>query len=114
MKVEKRKFIEGILNLEIFSEMLLSARAEYNDVQKKYEHITKDFDHANNICKLLTDQKENIINNVKEQKSKILERIKTIQEEIEENSYNYDNMIDKVTNQLENFINKAHSEKEIQ
>ena len=84
-KVEKRKFIEGILNLEIFSEMLLSARAEYNDVQKKYEHITKDFDHANNICKLLTDQKENIINNVKEQKSKILERIKTIQEEIEEN-----------------------------
>ena len=27
-KVEKRKFIEGILNLEIFSEMLLTARAE--------------------------------------------------------------------------------------
>ena len=58
-KVEKRKFIEGILNLEIFSEMLLSARSEYNDVQKRYEHITKDFDHANNICKLLNDQKEN-------------------------------------------------------
>jgi len=84
-KVEKRKFIEGILNLEIFSEMLLSARSEYNDVQKKYEHITKDFDHANNICKLLNDQKENIINSVKEQKDKILDRVKTIQDEIIEN-----------------------------
>ena len=84
-KVEKRKFIEGILNLEIFSEMLLSARAEYNDVQKKYEHITKDFDHANSICKLLNEQKENIISNVKEQRNKILESVKTIQEEITEN-----------------------------
>ena len=84
-KGEKRKFIEGILNLEIFSEMLLSARAEYNDVQKKYEHITKDFDHANSICKLLNEQKENIISNVKEQRNKILESVKTIQEEITEN-----------------------------
>ena len=84
-KVEKRKFIEGILNLEIFSEMLLSARAEYNDVQKKYEHITKDYDHANNICKLLNDQKENIVKTVKEQRKKILSRIDIINTEIEEN-----------------------------
>ena len=84
-KVEKRKFIEGILNLEIFSEMLLSARSEYNDVQKKYDSITKDFDHANSICKLLSDQKENIINSVSEQRSKILDRVKTIQDEIIEN-----------------------------
>ena len=84
-KVEKRKFIEGILNLEIFSEMLLSARSEYNDVQKKYDSITKDFDHANSICKLLSDQKENIINSVSEQRTKILARVKTIQDEIIEN-----------------------------
>ena len=81
-KVEKRKFIEGILNLEIFSEMLLSARSEYNDVQKKYDSITKDFDHANSICKLLSDQKENIINSVSEQRAKILDRVKTIQDEV--------------------------------
>ena len=84
-KVEKRKFIEGILNLEIFSEMLLSARAEYNEVQKKYEHITKDFDHANSICRLLNDQKENIINSVQEQRDKILKRVETVQNEIKEN-----------------------------
>ena len=84
-KVEKRKFIEGILNLEIFSEMLLSARSEYNNVQKKYEHITKDFDHATNIFKLLQDQKDKILTNIIEQKDKINDRIKIINEDIEQN-----------------------------
>ena len=84
-KVEKRKFIEGILNLEIFSEMLLAARSEFNDVQKKYEHATKDFDHANDVHKLLTEQKENIISNVKEQCNKITDRINVIKLEIKEN-----------------------------
>ena len=84
-KVEKRKFIEGILNLEIFSDMLLSARSEYNEVQKKYEHITKDFDHATNIFKLLQEQKDKIISNIIEQKDKINDRIKVISEDIKQN-----------------------------
>jgi DNA repair exonuclease SbcCD ATPase subunit len=84
-KVEKRKFIEGILNLEIFSEMLNKARSEYNDVQKTYEHAHKDFDHASNILTLLNEQKENIVKNVVEQKEKILERINVIEKDIETN-----------------------------
>ena len=84
-KVEKRKFIEGILNLEIFSDMLLSARSEHNEVQKKYEHITKDFDHAQNILKLLNEQKNKIITNITEQKDKIQERVKIITKDIESN-----------------------------
>jgi len=84
-KVEKRKFIEGILNLEIFSDMLLKARSEYNDVQKKYEHITKDFDHASNIYKLLEEQKNKIISNITEQKNKIKERLEIINDDITRN-----------------------------
>jgi len=84
-KVEKRKFIEGILNLEIFSDMLLRARSEYNEVQKKYEHITKDFDHASNIYKLLEEQKNKIITNIAEQKNKIKERVEIINKDIEKN-----------------------------
>lgn len=84
-RVEKRKFIEGILNLEIFSEMLNRARSEYNDVQKKYEHAHKDYDHSNNILTLLKEQKENIVASVIEQKEKILNRISVIEKEIEEN-----------------------------
>ena len=84
-KVEKRKFIEGILNLEIFSEMLNRARSEYNDVQKKYEHAHKDYDHSNNILTLLKEQKDNIVKSVIEQKEKIVNRISVIEKEIEEN-----------------------------
>ena len=84
-RVEKRKFIEGILNLEIFSEMLNRARSEYNDVQKKYEHAHKDYDHSNNILTLLKEQKENIVKSVIEQKEKILNRVSVIEKEIEEN-----------------------------
>lgn len=36
-KVDKRKFVESVLNLEVFSEMLLKARDEHNDVKKNYE-----------------------------------------------------------------------------
>jgi len=38
-KVEKRKFIENILNLEVFSVMLLKARDEYNELRRSYELI---------------------------------------------------------------------------
>ena len=34
-KTEKRKFIEGILQLSIFSDMLLKARSRYNDIKKE-------------------------------------------------------------------------------
>lgn len=34
-KTEKRKFIEGILQLNIFGEMLLKTRSEYNDIKKQ-------------------------------------------------------------------------------
>jgi DNA repair exonuclease SbcCD ATPase subunit len=36
-KVDKRKFIESVLKLEVFSEMLLKARDEYNEIKKDYE-----------------------------------------------------------------------------
>lgn len=36
-KVEKRKFIEGILGLEVFSNMLLIARQDYNDTKRLFD-----------------------------------------------------------------------------
>ena len=109
-KVEKRKFIEGILNLEIFSDMLLSSRSEYNDVQKKYEHITKDLDHATNIFKLLRDQKDKILTNIIEQKDKINDRIKIINEDIKQNKTKIKNinknLYNKSTEKLEFIKNK--------
>lgn len=36
-KIDKRKFIESILSLEIFSDMLSKAREEHNELKKDYE-----------------------------------------------------------------------------
>jgi len=108
-KVEKRKFIEGILNLEIFSDMLLHARAEHNDVQKKYESITKDFDHANNIHKLLQDQKDKIITNINEQKNKIEDRIITINEDVNSNKSKIKNINKDLYNKSKNKLNEIQS-----
>lgn len=36
-KIDKRKFVESVLNLEIFSEMLSQARDEHNELKKDYE-----------------------------------------------------------------------------
>ena len=36
-KIEKRKFIEGIFNLQVFSNMLASARSEYNIVLRELD-----------------------------------------------------------------------------
>ena len=36
-KVEKRKFIEGILGLEVFGNMLLQARSDFNDVKRSID-----------------------------------------------------------------------------
>lgn len=51
-KLDKRKFIEGIFNLQVFSDMLSQARAEYNKVSKdldiecaRYEEISNTLDN---------------------------------------------------------------------
>ena len=36
-KVEKRKFIEDIFGMEVFSQMLSTLRAEYNEIKKEYD-----------------------------------------------------------------------------
>jgi DNA repair exonuclease SbcCD ATPase subunit len=46
-KVEKRKYIENILQLEVFSQMLLQARSEYSDLKHDYD-ITR-VTHKHNI-----------------------------------------------------------------
>lgn len=42
-KIDKRKFIEGILNLNIFTDMLLQARSDYNDAKKHNDILCNTF-----------------------------------------------------------------------
>jgi len=64
-KVDKRKFIEGIFNLDVFSRMLSTVRDDYNKVKRDYEiELTKMEDSERTLDSFHT-QKTNILNNRK-------------------------------------------------
>ncbi|NDB83962.1 MAG: hypothetical protein EB127_14750, partial [Alphaproteobacteria bacterium] len=58
-KVEKRKFIEGILGLEVFSNMLLIARSDFNEAKRHIDMETTKFDEINRSLQDSNKQKEN-------------------------------------------------------
>jgi len=62
-KIDKRKFIEGIFNLDIFSKMLAEVRENYNKRKKDYEiEISRMEDFDRNLSSLNT-QKETVLRN---------------------------------------------------
>ena len=62
-KVEKRKFIEDIFGMEVFSQMLSALRTEYNEVKR---------DHDTEVTKL--DEVNTSFNNYNNQKEKLLQK----------------------------------------
>ena len=75
-KVEKRKFIEGIFNLEIFSDMISMLRSDYNETKKDFDITSTSYDENKNTLDSLNIQKKQVIT---ERKSK-LEKYKGRQE----------------------------------
>jgi DNA repair exonuclease SbcCD ATPase subunit len=64
-KVDKRKFIESIFNLDIFSKMLIDVRENYNETKRDYEiELTKMEESERNLSSL-SIQKNNILNSRK-------------------------------------------------
>ncbi len=76
-KVDKRKFIESILSLEIFSEMLSKAREEHNTLKKDYEVL---FTKVEGIEKGYKFNKEQLDTFEENKKQKIVEIGKRIDE----------------------------------
>lgn len=64
-KVDKRKFIEGIFNLDIFSRMLSVVRDEYNESKRFYEIELTKMEGVDNNLNSLNAQKNNVLNNRK-------------------------------------------------
>ena len=74
-KIDKRKFVEGILNLGIFGEMLLKIRSEYNDLKKQNDLKVKDYSNSQKNLQIFKDQVETF------EKNK-LEKIRRIENKI--------------------------------
>lgn len=83
-KTEKRKFIEGILQLNIFSEMLLKTRSEYNDVKKENDLLSNNFVNLQRNLSTFEDQKANSESKKQEKIDALNERITQIEKNSEE------------------------------
>jgi DNA repair exonuclease SbcCD ATPase subunit len=81
-KVEKRKFIEGILGLEVFSNMLLIARSEFNDAKRLLDiEISKNEETERSLVSNIK-QKETFEENRKKRKEVLLTRQTNNQNEL--------------------------------
>ena len=123
-KVEKRKFIEGILKLEVFSQMLQAARTEHNDILKDYDSTSKELTHQINykniVTKQLEDKKtendsriERYKSDIDKKNSKILSLQDQITEPnlelvstIKEKKETFDNKITEVEKSIEGYSHK--------
>lgn len=57
-KIEKRKFIESILQINIFSDMLSKIRQDFNEKNKNFQILSTKFSEKHKTLSILKDQKE--------------------------------------------------------
>jgi len=82
-KTDKRKFIEGILNLNIFSDMLLKARSDYNDIKKKNDLLSNNFVNFQRNLSTFEDQKTNADARIEEKVASLKNKYKEYENEKE-------------------------------
>ena len=82
-KIEKRKFIEDIFGMEIFSTMLTALRNEYNEISRDHDTQLTKLEEIEKAYKNYEDQKQRILQTRKEKKQKYLGRQKDNTEEKE-------------------------------
>ena len=75
-KVEKRKFIEDIFGMEIFSTMLSALRNEYNDLSREHDTELTKLEEVEKSYTNYCDQKDKILQKRKDKKEKYLFRQK--------------------------------------
>jgi len=113
-KTDKRKFIEGILQLNIFSEMLLKTRSDYNDTKKENDSLSSNFINEQKNLTIFEEQKEkgeeNKKNKVKEFENKIKENKNEIEKIKKDKIDSVENLKNKKTKHSEklNLLDKAY------
>lgn len=85
-KIDKRKFVEGILNLGVFSEMLLKIRADYNEKKKENDILASTFGTQTKNLLLYKNQIE------KNRELKV-QKIDSLKKKIEENNNNIEKVL---------------------
>lgn len=91
-KVEKRKYIEGIFDMSIFSDMLKHTRKESNDLDKKFTALCSQ-----------TDEKEKNLEIYKDKSTYFEDSQKYKRKEINENIENHKKNLEKYKNDLKKY-----------
>jgi len=92
-KIEKRKFIEDIFGMEIFSQMLSQLRSEYNDIKREYDTEMAKYEEIETSLKNYARQKEVTLNRRKEKKQTYLSRQQNNETEISDLNQELSNLI---------------------
>ena len=98
-KIEKRKFIEDIFGMEVFSQMLSMLRSEYNEIKRDYDTEMVKYEEIENSLKSYHDQKDLTLARRKEKKQTYLSRQQNNAVEINDltdqsNSFEYSSVDD--------------------
>ena len=83
-KIEKRKFIEGIFNLEVFSDMLSSLRQEYNDAKRQFDIESSRGEEVESTLHSHNLQKKKFVEDKKQRKEKLQNRQGNNDKELEQ------------------------------
>lgn len=83
-KTDKRKFIESVLGLEVFTQMVLKARDDYSIVKKDYEIAYTKFEQIENELKFNQSQFDNYENLKQERKLKLETKKQNLVRDIEQ------------------------------
>ena len=82
-KIDKRKFIENVVNLEVFSAMLKSARDEYNELRREYENLYTKKDTLQQSYELNKQQMDLFESNKQKRITDVNTKIKLAEESVE-------------------------------
>ena len=108
-KLDKRKFIESILNLEVFSDMLSYVRSQYNEAQRdldmeciRYEEVSNQIQAIEQEKTRLQQENQSRINKIKERKKINTATIDELNRRVETN---FDKSVSEYQEQINEFKN---------
>lgn len=87
-KVDKRKFVEGVLRLGVFGDMLLQVRSDLNECKKQNDQDSSNFLENQKTLELYKKQSQKWLDNKKT-------KIKILKEKIEDNILSIKNLSEK-------------------
>jgi len=88
-KTDKRKFIESVLGLEVFTQMLLKVRDEYNNSKRDYEISYSKYETLNNELTFNLNQLTNYEDAKQQRINQLEEKKKTLLQEIKKHNKNF-------------------------